>query len=468
MTNLVVVTIDCFRYDRCGFNGHSRPTTPTLDALASESIVFDQAYATGPYTTESFPGIIAGHHSYNGLYYGEKPAWKALAPNSETIATYLQKHGYDTVGTVTNPHLTTSRNFDRGFDSYRNLQTQGEDPSDRTDETDEGLWAKRYSIRERMRGHSSRVNPYTVPYLGLRYSQLRSGWPTVSGRSVMDAFKADLREADPPFFGWTHLMDLHAPLHPRRVAEGELAATDSVLRQFVWDAARVALIHEPRYNSLYDSALRYLDHQLSEFITFLKAIEVWDDTALVVTGDHGEVLFDRYDLYGHPRHHLYDESLRVPLLVRLPTGEQARVDTAFSLAWIHELVSEIVGAPRGAFPSESGTQWLSEGPSQETPPVVSDTLDGTGHTIAVRNAEAKVIHHQGTGDSSGIEYEYQETPVQFAYRSDPGERDPTVDVCPDLLSTANEFLTAPNEIPSIGEGFSKAREQQLADLGYRL
>jgi choline-sulfatase len=94
--NVLLVTVDCFRYDRCGFAGHHRDTTPTLDSLAGDSFLFDRAYATGTYTTESVPGMIAGLHSHNGVYFGDDPAWKALPADHDTLATHLQSIGYST------------------------------------------------------------------------------------------------------------------------------------------------------------------------------------------------------------------------------------------------------------------------------------------------------------------------------------------------------------------------------------
>ncbi|QKG92041.1 sulfatase-like hydrolase/transferase [Halorubrum salinarum] len=470
MTNLVLLTIDCFRYDRCGFNGHNRPTTPTLDSLAAESIVFDHAYATGPYTTESFPGIIAGQHSFNGAYYGADYAWKALEPDSETIATFLQARGYETVATLSNPHLTRSRNFNRGFDSFRNLRTTGDDRADPDDE-DNGGWglgATLPNIRGLMESHSSLVNPYIIPYLGYRYYQLQTEWPSINARSVLDAFVDNLRDTDAPFFGWTHLMDLHAPLHPNTVQQGGLAANDTFLRQSLFDAARIFELHEPRYDTMYDSALRYVDDLIGEFISFLKDADIWDETALIITGDHGEVLFDRAGIYGHPRHHLFDESLRVPLLIRLPAASHDRIDSVFSLAWIHELISEIVGAEPGTFPAQSEVEWLSGQEPSEPPVVTSDALDGAGHSVAIRDADTKTIHHRAADGVADVDHDYLDQPVQFAYRSDPGERVPSQDVGTDFRDLAETRLRSPNELPSIGEGISTETSKQLQDLGYQM
>jgi choline-sulfatase len=55
--NVLLVTVDCLRYDRCGFAGHHRETTPTLDSLAGDSFLYNRAYGTGTYTTELVPDL---------------------------------------------------------------------------------------------------------------------------------------------------------------------------------------------------------------------------------------------------------------------------------------------------------------------------------------------------------------------------------------------------------------------------
>lgn len=121
--NILLLTVDCFRYDRCGFNGHSRPTTPNLDRLAGESHVFDNAYATGPQTVESFPGLFAGLTSHQVTHVEDNVNWKAVPGSAETLATFLSDRGYETAATLTNAFITEDQNYDLGFDEFVNLES---------------------------------------------------------------------------------------------------------------------------------------------------------------------------------------------------------------------------------------------------------------------------------------------------------------------------------------------------------
>lgn len=472
--NLVLVTVDCLRYDRCGFNGHHRETTPVLDELASESYVFDNAYATGPYTTESVPGIIAGQHSYNGAHFGEHLAWKAIAKDSLTLASYLSEHEYSTSAVLTNPHITRDRNFHKGFDRFRNLEASDDDPRDTDDRGgDEGrnigsvVSAVLSKSRSRIRGQRSLVNPYVASYVAYRYAQYRSGWPTAPAAEVIGDAVEEFTDRSEPILHWTHLMDLHAPINPRTVHEGGLVPRGNTLKYLLSDAARASQIHTPTYDLVYDSALRYVDSCIDELVETLRDNGQWENTVLILTSDHGEVLSDRYGIYGHPRHYLYDELLHVPLLVRVPGFEGERLQQPVSLGWIHELVAELLELPPGDFPARSGVDSLLDDTPGDRNVVVSDTLDGTGHSVSIRDDKYKLLGHRAGYERQEEEYPYINRDVLFRYASDVGERNPLpVSKRPDLGTVIDSIQVDPEAHPEIEGRFDPEVEEQLRDLGY--
>lgn len=461
MENIILISIDCFRHDRCGYNGHFRSTTPFLDQIAGESVVFDNAYATGPFTTESVPGFIAGQHSFNGCYFNSH-AWKAIPEGSETIASYLKKQGFETVAVLSNPHLTRKRNFDIGFDHFSNLETEGSDPKEKTDETRQKFSIEEYShaIKTRMRRYNSIYTPYSLPYVLNRYRQYRHEWPTHRAEYILEKFADEIKSTTGSFFGWTHLMDLHAPIHPD---VGENSAMSNILA----DMERVVGVDPKEYTRLYDSALAYVDLQLSNFVDELKSAKIWEETALIITADHGECLFDRKRMYGHPRHHHFDELLHVPLIVRTPHHSPERIRHSVSLAWLHEILSELVSGSLGCFPTNSGSNGLLSGhPGDE--PVISDTVDENGHTIAVRNQTWKYLLHN-VSPPTDFWYPFGEKEQSFRYCTDRGERNPvSVDTVEKLKTVAENVLVKPSELSSIEGEFTEEMENQLKDLGYMM
>lgn len=487
--NVVLVTIDCLRYDRCGFNGHDRETTPTLDRLAHESTIFDATVAPGPRTSESVPGILAGLLSADCAFYDELP-YKAIPSDAPTLATWLAAHGYETVAAISNPQLSPVRNFDRGFGTFTNLRIEDEgdrfersgdeDTSDQSDEVTGRIRSLRGRlrdpVRERLRENGPRTfDPATWMFLLERVARNRNGWPTVPGEAVVDRLMATLDAVpdEKPVFAWTHLNDLHAPIHPGRVREGGLLGSPSDLTQFRWDLNRVADRYEPNYAAMYESTLRYVDAQIGRLVTHLQEAGQWDETVLVVTADHGEALHDR-GVYGHAagtdryaydptRDYMFDELLHVPLLVREPDGDGRRVRSPFSLAWLHELIAEVADVERGGFPRRSG--WESHVYPEADALVIADAISNDGHTIVTRKGPMKRISECAGGERGSIDGE----PLVFDLAIDPGERRDVAESgsFPELTAAAEEVFVSPQTLQSVRGRIDSETRDLLEQLGYR-
>jgi len=465
MKNVILITVDCLRSDRCGFNGHHRDTTPTLDKLATNSLIYDRCYATGPYTTESFPGMMAGQHSFNGTQYGDNVAYKALSSDTPTLATELSANGYETAAVISNPHLTANRNFNRGFGLFTNYRS--EDNDDHDNNSGFNLGSKMYALREKMRNQPTQYNPLSLLYVLHRYRQLKTEWPTTDAADIVNEAERVIQqfgEKQAPFFLWTHFMDVHAPISPDR---GDAAGLTSVptLRSLHWDASRAGRFFEPNYETLYDSAVRYVDNQIRRVVEQLREIGELEETVIIVTGDHGEILFDRNEVYGHPPHYHYDELLQVPLLVYDTDGPSERIRTPVSLAWLHELIAELTDISLTGLPSESGLESIrAEGDPNH---IISDTLDETGHTVSIRDSTHKVILHNSFQDNQ-IEWEYRSEPSCFNYQQDPAERVGIDDIPEALLKEGERRINEEGNLPEMQGEFSAQTEQRLQDLGYKM
>lgn len=472
--NIVLITVDCFRYDRCGFNGHHRETTPALDRIADESYVFDRAYASGPQTVESFPGIIAGRHSHECCHTADNIGWKAIPSDAPTLATHLTSHGYDTAALLTNAFITEKQNYHRGFDRFLNLEAGDIEETD----TESGMLSSWFGnvttvVENRLKQQESVVNPYMLLYVAYQYRRLRTGWPCIHAEDVIDGFIDQIDTLESPFFGWTHLMDLHLPIHPR-IANEQSTKKNSLFSHFLAEGANAGDIYEPGFDRIYDGALAYVDSQIQRVLDYLTENGLLDETVVIVTGDHGEALCDR-GIYGHPAHYLYDELLHVPLLVRRPSREAKRVDEAFSLAWLHELIADLVNIERGSFPASSGRASHISGDDRGI--AVADSVGEFGHTIAVRDGNHKYVTHY-RADKLGPE----ETPLKtdprndpledtcFRTRSDMGERHPLPgDEAPDdLRQEAQRRGTEPTDLSTVEYETTKRVRDRLEELGYKM
>ncbi len=464
--NVLLVTIDCLRRDRCGVYGHHRDTTPTLDALARDGFVFDDACATGPVTTESFPGILAGRLSAQTVA-GDTLYQKCIPEGEPTIASHLRERGWNTAAVISNPRIGRHVGTDRGFETFRNLRTAG-DGSDGASTAsllpDLSVGERLYRLRGRMRQFDSVPYRYEVPFLAFRYYQYVSGWPSVRGERVVDEFLDVLSGLSEPFFGWTHLMDVHGPLHPQVVADGGLW-DGSTLAQFRSHARRVSDTYDPRTDARYDSAVRYVDDQLRRIVDWLEANDLRDETALIVTADHGDALCDR-GIYGHPQHYMYDELLAVPLVVSAPGRDGGQISHPFSLGWLHELVTEFCGIDTLDAPitSSCGSHFETNTTAKEI--LLADSISQRGHSIVARQGVQKYVVQTGELDSGAK----VRVGPHGCYRldTDPKERQLRADSHDDLEQAAQKITIDPEELreQTRGPSIDDATIDQLRQLGY--
>ncbi|MBZ5599853.1 MAG: sulfatase-like hydrolase/transferase [Acidobacteriia bacterium] len=242
--NIVLITLDSTRADRMGFLGAKRPT-PSLDALAKQSIVFERAYAQAPLTVVSHATILSGTYPQTAKVteFGA-----ALAPTVPYLPDLLHARGYHTgafVGSIAlDPGNGLAPGFDHGFDVY-----------------DAGLHPPQ-------EGES-------------RYHSVAR-----RGAEVVARANAWLARQQAPFFLWVHLADPHAP-----------------------------------YGGSYDQGIAAADAAVGKLVAGLRARKLYDDAVIIVTADHGESL----GAHGEDTHgiFLYDETIRVPLLVKLPQNQMS-------------------------------------------------------------------------------------------------------------------------------------------------
>ncbi|HEV7734094.1 MAG TPA: sulfatase [Candidatus Binatia bacterium] len=266
--NVVLVGIDTLRADHLGCYGYSRPTSPRIDGLAAEGTVFRTAISPSPWTLPAFASILTGvlpsrHRAGEGRGFLRTP----LDDRTETLATHLRRAGWTTASFVSNGFAGVDVGLAQGMVEHRRA-------------------------------------------VGIARLAVDDAIAWLDGRA---------RE---PFFLFLHIIDPHEPYEPEpRDAEpfidpayaGPIGLAYSGTGGDVQTPA-----DRRRVLDLYDGEVHYADRLLGEVLDALTASGVDDRTMVVVVSDHGEELFEHGAL-GHGRT-LYDEVLRVPLVVRVPGG----------------------------------------------------------------------------------------------------------------------------------------------------
>jgi len=258
-TPVLLIIVDTLRADRLGCYGARRVRTPAMDALAAQGVRFDHALAQVPITPPSHAVILTGTYP---MYNGVRDFNSgALPKNVGVLAEAFQRHGYDTAAFVSSAVLESSWGFNRGFQTY-----------------DDHFDLRNVEITNL--GTVERHAEETVGRLLAWFKARPQGGTAVH-----------------PFFVWLHLYDPHWPYDPPEPFRTQYAG------------------------HLYDGEVAYADSQLARLFDYLRKSNLYDRTLIVLLSDHGESLGE----HGEDEHgfFIYNSTLHVPLIFKLPRGEGA-------------------------------------------------------------------------------------------------------------------------------------------------
>src|SRR5574341_1279395 len=291
--NLLLITVDTLRADHLGAYGYGRPTSPSFDALAKESLLYRRAFSQAPETNPSLSSLMTSHHPHETQV---RRNFHQLQPGVTTLAEILKARGWRTGAVVGNYTLRRGSGFEQGFEDY----------DDRMDDPGEQAW-----------GGLERIAP--------KVTAAAAQWLRARGKER--------------FFLWVHYMDPHAPYVPP-------APYDTLFLQPSGDArkplpflssesfragtqvggipvnARLGDHADPEYYaSQYDGEIRFLDHWLGELLKDVRDLGLLDTTLVILTADHGEGMGE-HGLYFNHTELVYTELIHVPLLLRFPGAAQ--------------------------------------------------------------------------------------------------------------------------------------------------
>jgi len=282
---IIVIAIDTLRADHLGLYGYERDTSPRLDGLAAEGVVFEHAFATASWTLPSMTSLLTGtwpreHGAGYARSRGGRRRFSRLRDDVPTLAERLQEVGYAT-GAVANVGFMSPRfGFGRGFDTY-----------DWVSSTDE--------------------------------ESRRAGESVDRALAWIDA------NDDGPFFFMLHLFDPHRHYDAPPPFRGKF--TEAYRDRYGDTLATLeSRLEAERQSDLefhvaaYDEEIAYTDDQVGRFIDGLRERGIWDEALVVLTADHGESLHDHGER-GHGST-LYNELIRVPLVIwgAAPAGARER------------------------------------------------------------------------------------------------------------------------------------------------
>lgn len=281
--NIVLIALDTLRADHLGCYGYPRQTSPSLDMLARDGVLFERFYAPNIPTHPSFTTMHSGKEAitHNIVNIGGRVQPE---PHVRLLAEILKDRGYFTAA-VDNMR----RHFPRGFDVYQDYAW---------DRSTSGVLRKAETVNEKL-----------FPVLNT------------------------LQQQEKPFFLFVHYWDPHTPYLPpdpyrlmfydqgRDPCDKTTTTMDKVwaFEPFRWyfHSWMPGVTDTAYVNALYDGEIRYMDDHLQPVLTGLEQRGLLSETVVFVTADHGEVLDEHEGYYDH--HGLYECNIHIPLIVWAPS-----------------------------------------------------------------------------------------------------------------------------------------------------
>ena len=334
--NIVLIILDTVRADHMSLYGYQPATTPNLAEFAREATLYSRASATSDMTLASHASIFTGLYARShGARYDPpaRPFGVPLSEDFDTLAEFLSDLGYATLGVVANHGYAGRRmNMNQGFQYF-------------DDRRGTPLLAEGHDIlvRQPVFEYLSRLLPQSASDMWYRTAE-------AINEEVFDLLD-DVAATDSPFFLFANYMDAHWPYTPPSPydtlfpGKNESVRNDdymALMREVHSGQSRVPETWRRHLVSQYDGALAYLDEQVMLLIDKLRALELYDNTLIIITSDHGEA-FGRRGLVGHGVS-VYQDQVHVPLLVKWPnSGGEGRVHELVSLVDLFPTVVDLLG-----------------------------------------------------------------------------------------------------------------------------
>ncbi len=386
--DIILISVDCLRADHVSAYGYNRETTPHIDRVAEEGVLFENAMSVSSWTLPTHMSMLTGRMpSQHGL--SRRHRRRSDVPYLPEI---LGRADYETLGVVSGAALSPTFGYAQGFDSY--LCSDGTPADEVTDA------ALELMLKE------GRRNRFLFLHL------FDAHWPYVPPREFLERFSNR-----PPDI--SHLQDM--------VLHRESPKNEEDIQNL---------------KTLYDSEVAFIDQELGRFFGKLKEAELYNDALIIITADHGEGFYE-HEMWQHSEI-LYNEVTHIPLVVKWPDSTpRDRVERLVSQLHIFPTILEGAGldSPYLEFPSLH--RFTRDDPSnQERQTVLSEITwepsedRGAFVQISVRQNHWKyIVTYQGDiGDEAFVSKKVKEELYDLS--RDEGELD-------NLLPGDNAEIRAP-------------------------
>jgi arylsulfatase A-like enzyme len=284
--NIILISLDTLRAQSMSCYGFTKETTPFMDQLAREGVLFENMCSASTTTPPSHMSMMTGlYRSVHGVFNSQ-----VLDQNITTLPEVLSNKGYATCAVTEDGFLVRDMGFGRGFDDY-------------------------YEIKD-----------ITL------FNKL-----LVAGGFAKDVFEKGkswiAAKNNQKFFLFLHTYEVHAPYFPpppydTMFLDNPQKHSENLNKFRTYKGRLDAHKFPPEFiRAQYEGEARYTDDLIKDFIGFINDRGLAAKTLVIITSDHGEELFEHRDIVGHGRY-TYDTESHIPFIMwmpeKLPSGKRVK------------------------------------------------------------------------------------------------------------------------------------------------
>jgi arylsulfatase A-like enzyme len=386
--NILLISFDTLRPDHLGYSGYERDTSPHIDEFARQNIVFTQTISSSPWTSPAHYSLFTGlnpsaYLSKMPVEGGKNIIEKVQFLPAPSFAEALQVNGYCTIAFTGGGLVGTEFGFGGGFNEY------WENNSYINADTPTGPWMAEDDTKN--------IFDHAIAWLQQNHEK--------------------------KFFMFLHNYECHTPYENTYFLDKE--APDTLIEQ---------------RKALYDGDIRRADEYFGRLMETLQSLDLMSNTIIIFLSDHGEEFYDHYSeedlippykerlvpqvsIVDHA-HSLYDELIRVPLILHIPSITPARhvLDNQVRLIDIAPTILDIVGIKRPSqFQGVSLLELIRSGARKEEPPAVSEFLQMGPERKSIRKDGFKYIWIENPNLYWNFNFRNIKPEEFFNLADDPGE-----------------------------------------------
>lgn len=319
--NVVIILLDAVRAGNLSCYGYDKPTSPNIDEIASEGLLFENCFSQSTRTEPSLATIMSGKHPLNhgvvahGTRHTGESARRLKESGTRLLPEILKSRGYETIAVD-----WLARWHKRGYDHYG---------------VDQAKWKKlRWRASNLLRKISGPLWEFAS---GMHQKSIGPAVHRAACEKVTNNAIGLLEKCKRDFFLFVHYWDVHAPYSPppeHRAPfdrEGGIALTELLdgLKEkgVTFNNYFMSVFSQydtlERVRSAYDGCIHWVDSQVGRLVDYLRMRDLLDDTLLIITADHGEALGEHGIYFTHAG--LYDHTIHVPLILRHPKLGKGRI-----------------------------------------------------------------------------------------------------------------------------------------------